>query len=257
MSLVVLLTDFGTKDYFVGVMKGVIAGINPLLKVIDLSHEIEPQNIKQASFVLWASRKFFPEDSIFVSVVDPGVGTLRKIICGRIDNQIFLAPDNGLLDYVVAEASETELYEVTNRKYFLSNFSSTFQGRDIFAPVAVHLSRGVRLSELGKRFNYQRVRPFYSMPINGRNDGEVVYYDRFGNVYTSFLWDDSLLTGRSSLKVGSKVITRFVKTYSEAKTKAPVCLKGSNGLIEIAVNSGSASKILKAKIGQKITLISK
>jgi hypothetical protein len=254
MFLVVLLTDFGAKDYFVGVMKGVISRINPLTKVIDLTHDIQPQNVRQAAFVLWASRKLFPEDSIFVSVVDPGVGSERKVICGRIDGQIFLAPDNGLLDYVVAEANETEFYEVTNRKFFLSTISSTFHGRDIFAPVSAHLSGGANLNELGNRFNYRKVTLFYKKIEKGENVGEVVYQDRFGNIFTNFLWDDLLLSGKISVRINSKVITRFVRSYSEAKGGIPACVQGSSGLVEIAVNLGDASKTLKSKIGMKVTL---
>ncbi|MFZ1081182.1 MAG: SAM-dependent chlorinase/fluorinase [Candidatus Kryptoniota bacterium] len=257
MSLVVLLTDFGVRDHFVGVMKGVISQINPVLKVIDLTHDIEPQSVRQAAFVLWASRKFFPDDSIFVNVVDPGVGSERKIICGRLDNSIFLAPDNGLLDYVVAEANETDFYEVTNKKFLLSTVSTTFHGRDIFAPVAAYLSRGVRLNELGGKFKYPNVALFHKKIVKGMNIGEVMYHDHFGNVTTNFLWDDWLLTENSSLKIDSKVITRFYQSYSEGETKAPVCVKGSSGLIEIAVNFGNASRVLKSKIGQRVTLISK
>ncbi len=257
MSLVVLLTDFGVRDYFVGVMKGIISEINPRLKIVDLTHEIEPQNVRQAAFVLWASRKFFPEDSIFVNVVDPRVGSERKIICGKIDNKIFLAPDNGLLDYVVAEANETEFYEMTNKKFFLPAVSTTFHGRDIFAPVAAYLSRGTRLNELGNTYRYPKVKPFYERIVKGRNEGEIVYHDRFGNVFTNFLWDDSLLAESSSLRINSKVITKFFRSYSEGKIKTPVCVKGSSGLIEIAVNLGDASKILKSKIGQKVTLVSR
>jgi S-adenosylmethionine hydrolase len=255
MSLVVLLTDFGTRDYFVGVMRGVISQINPILRVIDLTHEIEPQNVRQAAFVLWASRRSFPEDSIFVCVVDPGVGSDRKVICGRIGGQIFLAPDNGLLDYVVAESKEIELYEVTNRKLFGSTVSSTFHGRDIMAPVAAHLSRGTKLNELGDRFNYRSVVPFYRKLEKGKNNGEIVYRDRFGNVLTNFLWQDSLLSGTATINVKTKVITKFCRTYSEANPKTLACVKGSSGLVEIAVNSGDASKLLKSKIGQKVTLV--
>lgn len=254
MSLVILLTDFGAGDYFVGTMKGVISQINPLLKVVNLTHEIEPQNVRQAAFVLWASRRFFPEDSIFVNVVDPGVGSGRKIICGRIEDRIFLAPDNGLLDYVAAEAAGTEFYEVTNEKFFLSRASTTFHGRDIFAPVAAYLSRGTKLNELGDRFNYPHVSSFCRKIVDGKNVGEIVYHDHFGNIYTSLLWDDSLLRGDASLRINSKVIAQFYKSYSQAKTKGPVCINGSSGLIEIAVNLGNASKFLKSKIGQKITL---
>ncbi len=257
MPLIVLLTDFGTKDHFVGVVKGVISQINPLARIVDLTHEIQPQNVRQGAFVLWASRKFFPDDSIFVSIVDPGVGTERKVICGRLDGRLFVAPDNGLFDSVVAEAGESEFYEVTNRRLFLPALSSTFHGRDIFAPVSAHLSRGLRLSELGQRFNYPAVATFYKKLEKGRNAGEIVYQDRFGNMITNFLWEDSLLSGGASVKIGSKTITKFVRSYSEAKGNAPVCIEGSNGLIEIAVNLGDASKSLKAAIGQKTILVRK
>lgn len=257
MATVVLLTDFGAKDYFIGVMKGVISRISPLLKIIDLTNEIEPQNVRQAAFVLWAARKSFAEDTIFLNVVDPGVGGYRKIICGRIDSQIFLAPDNGLLDYVVAEANDVEFYEVTNPRFFLPAVGSTFHGRDIFAPVAAYLSRGTRLDELGDRFDYPKVAAFYKKVEKGRNLGEVVHQDRFGNVLTNYLWDDSLLSGKSSIKINAKVITEFVRTYSEARKKIPVCVQGSSGLIEIAINLGNASKILKSKIGQRVILILK
>ncbi|MCL4511326.1 MAG: SAM-dependent chlorinase/fluorinase [Bacteroidetes bacterium] len=257
MPLIVLLTDFGSRDYFVGVMKGVIAGINPVARVIDLTHEIEPQNISQAAFILWASRKFFPEDAIFVNVIDPGVGSERKIICGRIDGQIFLAPDNGLLDYVVADGNEINFYEVSNKKFFLKNVSTTFHGRDIFAPVSAYLSRGNRLNEFGEPFRYQKVKPFYSTIARGRNEGKIVYQDRFGNVFTSFLWNDVLLSENSRLKISSKVITKFYLSYSASKGKSLIGVKGSSGLLEVAVNLGNAAKFLKSAIGQKITLISK
>jgi len=255
MPVIVLLTDFGAKDYFAGVMKGVISGINSVSRVVDLTHEIEPHNVRQAAFVLWASRKFFPEGSIFVNVVDPGVGSTRKIICGVLDNQIFLAPDNGLLDYVVAETNGAEFYEVTNQKFFLQSMSATFHGRDIFAPVAAHISRGIKLSDLGNKFKYPEVKSFYKEIGKGKNDGEVVYQDHFGNAFTTFLWDDSLLAGKASLKISSKIITKFLRSYSEGEGKIPFCVKGSSGLIEIAVNRDNASKILKSKIGQKITLV--
>lgn len=257
MSLIVLLTDFGNRDYFVGVMKGVISTMNPLVRVADLTHEIEPRNVREAAFVLWASRKFFPEDSILVSVVDPGVGGDRKIICGRLNDQIFIAPDNGLLDYVAAEANELEFYEVSNKKFFLPNVSSTFHGRDIFAPVSAHISRGIRLSELGPRFNYPRVEPFYREITKGKNEGQVIYQDRFGNVFTNFVWDDSLLVGGSRVKIGPKVTSKFYLSYSESHTRGLICVKGSSGLVEVAIDCGNASKVLHSKMGTKVILISK
>ena len=254
MPVIVLLTDFGSKDYFVGVMKGVIASINPVVHVVDLTHEIAPQNIRQASFVLWASRKSFPEDTIFVSVVDPGVGSTRKIICGKLDGRIFIAPDNGILDYIAAETNEKEFYVVSNQTYFLKDISSTFHGRDIFAPVSAHLSRGMRMGELGERFRYPEVRPFHKKISPGKNNGEVVYQDRFGNVFTDLEWDDSLLVSRPYIKVGTKSVSKFYLSYSEAQSKTVVGIKGSSGLLELAMNRGDAARSLKTKIGQKIIL---
>ncbi|MCL5267760.1 MAG: SAM-dependent chlorinase/fluorinase [Bacteroidetes bacterium] len=254
MAVIVLLTDFGVKDYFVGAMKGVIASVNPVVHVVDLTHEIERQDVRQASFVLWASRKSFPEDAIFVNVVDPGVGSKRKIICGKIDGQIFLAPDNGLLDYVAAEANEKEFYAVTSEGFFLKNVSSTFHGRDIFAPVSAYLSRGIRLNELGERFLYPEVKPFYKAIDTGKNTGEVVYHDRFGNVFTNFLWDDILLAKASNVKMGARVVSRFYLSYSEAQGRAVSGIRGSSGLLELAINRGDAARSLKTKIGQKIIL---
>ncbi len=254
MPVVVLLTDFGVSDYYVGVMKGVIAAINPLARVVDLTHLVEPQNVREASFILWASYSFFPDDSIFVSVIDPGVGSDRKIICGRLDGRLFIAPDNALLDYVVAEAREVEFHEVSNRKFFARGVSNTFHGRDIFAPVAAHLSRGAAIHELGERFRYPRVEKFYSGISKGMNFGRVVYIDHFGNILTSFLWNDELLNGRSTLSAGKRRISKYYCSYSAAPGKGLIGVNGSSGLLEISVNRGSAARILRSKVGNKLTL---
>ncbi len=254
MPTIVLLTDFGGKDYFVGVMKGVISSINPVARIVDLTHDIEPQNIQQAAFALWASRKYFPDDTIFVAVVDPGVGSERKIICGVIDGQTFVAPDNGLLDYVVAESTEAELHTVTNTRLFLSKVSTTFHGRDIFAPVAAHLSRGTRTNELGEIFRYPKVERFYRDVVRGRNEGKVVYLDRFGNISTSFLWSEELLKGKAGVRIGSEIVSKFFLSYSASGTKGLIGVRGSSGLLEIAVNLGNAAKRTKSSIGQKVIL---
>lgn len=257
MPPIVLLTDFGTRDYFVGVMKGITAGINSKVSIVDLSHEIGPQNVQQASFVLWATRKYFPENSIFITVVDPGVGTERKIICAKIDSQIFLAPDNGLLDYVVAEARSAEFYEVAIKNFLTANISSTFHGRDIFAPVAACLSQNINLSDLGNTIVYRPVTPFYSNFMNGKNTGRIVYEDHFGNLTTSFVWDDSLLSISATLSVKSRTVKTFVRSYSGGQKGKPVCLGGSSGLVEIAVNLGHASRVLHCGPGDTITLVVK
>jgi S-adenosyl-L-methionine hydrolase (adenosine-forming) len=251
---IVLLTDFGSKDYFAGVIKGVISSINPVAHVVDLTHDIEPQNVRQAAFVLWASRKYFPDDAIFVCVVDPGVGTDRKILCGKIDGQAFVAPDNGLLDYVKAESAQEEFRVVSNSRYFLNDVSTTFHGRDIFAPVAAHLSRGIRMNELGETFKYPQVDKFYREIGKGKNGGNVVYQDKFGNVFTSLVWNDILLGGAATVKIGDRLIRRFYRTYASSETKEIVGVRGSSGLLELAVNRGNAARLLKSVLGQKLTV---
>lgn len=254
MPAIVLLTDFGSKDYFVGVMKGVISTINPVARIVDLTHDIDRQDVKQAAFVLWASMKYFPDDSIFVCVVDPGVGSERRVLCGTLDGRTFVAPDNGLLDYVAAEAGEMHFYSTTNHRYFRDDISTTFHGRDIFAPLGAHLSRGLRLNELGEPFNYPRVERFYKQVEPGRNDGRILYKDKFGNLFTSFLWTDRLLDGGAAVKIGDRTIKKFYTSYSASERRGAVGIKGSCGLLELAVNLGDASRLLRASVGQKVSL---
>ncbi len=254
MPTIVLLTDFGSKDYFVGVMKGVISTINPVARIVDLTHDIERQDIRQAAFVLWASRRYFPDDSIFICVVDPGVGSDRRVLCGTIDGQTFVAPDNGLLDYAIAEGSEVNFHSATNARYFRPNVSTTFHGRDIFAPLGAHLSRGVRLNELGEFFRYPKVEPFYSEVLRGRNDGRIVYRDKFGNLFTSFVWSDRLLERPATVRIAGKSIRKFHTSYSSSGSKGAVGIKGSSGLLELAVNLGDASRLLKASVGSRVSL---
>ncbi|HEY9167351.1 MAG TPA: SAM-dependent chlorinase/fluorinase [Candidatus Kryptonia bacterium] len=254
MPQVVLLTDFGNRDYFVGVMKGVITGVNPVARIIDLTHSISRQSVPEAAFVLWASRRSFPDDAVFVCVVDPGVGSERKIICGEIDGQLFIAPDNGLLDFVVADGRSSRFFEVSNKSFFRQEVSTTFHGRDIFAPVAGHISRGTRLTEFGESFKYLSVRPFHLPLVDGVNVGRIVYQDVFGNVVTNLDWHDSLTGGKAVLKIGKKTIKRFFKTYSESKGNDLVGIKGSTGLLEVAINQGDAAKALKSRIALKLTL---
>lgn len=254
MPTIVLLTDFGSRDYFVGVIKGVISSINPVARVIDLTHSVERHDVRQAGFVLWASRKYFPDDSIFVCVVDPGVGSQRKVLCGSIDGQTFVAPDNGLLDYVVAEAGEIRFHTATNSRYFRHDISTTFHGRDIFAPLGAHLSRGVRLNELGEMFRYPKVVPFYRKIAEGRNEGRIVYKDKFGNLFTSFLWTEELLHRPATVRIGGRIIRKFYTSYSASGTKSAAGIKGSSGLLELAVNLGDASRLLKSSVRDKLSL---
>ncbi|MEK6559083.1 MAG: SAM-dependent chlorinase/fluorinase, partial [Planctomycetota bacterium] len=182
-----LLTDFGNQDAYVGVMKGVITGINPLANIIDICHNIPPQDVFNAAYLLYTSYKYFPRGTIHVAVVDPGVGTERNIVCVKTKDYFFLVPDNGLLSFIVQEEKPKVIVRLTNDRYFLPSPSNTFHGRDIFAPAAAYLSLGVKLRQLGIKINQLKQldipKPDYKK--TGQLEGQIIYIDRFGNLITN------------------------------------------------------------------------
>ena len=241
---IVLLTDFGTKDAYVASMKGVILTLYPGAAIVDLTHQVEPQNVKQAAFLLDSAYRYFPPSSIFVSVVDPGVGSSREILAAKTSHGIFLAPDNGLLTPLLEREKKYELRRVVNKKFFLAEISSTFHGRDCFAPTSARLAKSPRLfSEVGpliKSFTH------LSLPIPkttpGKIRGEIVFFDHFGNAFTNIpraLVKEVLRTLSSQVCVKGKTLGAVKRSYFEGKRGEPVALFSSNGLLEIAVNCGS------------------
>ena len=256
---VVLLTDFGTKDAYAASMKGVILRIFPRATVIDLTHEIEPQNVKQGAFVLEAVYPYFPAGSIFVSVVDPGVGSERQILAAKTGRGIFLAPDNGLLTRVLEKEKGFELRIVTNRHFFLKEISPTFHGRDCFAPTAASLAKNPsQFYKLGPRIsNFKRL-PFPSPRREGRRViGEVVYFDHFGNAFTNIPkeWVSAARKGKLKVRVKGKKIAPIRKSYFEAPPGEAVAVFSSTNLLEIAVNHGSARKRLGLREGTPVELL--
>jgi S-adenosylmethionine hydrolase len=258
---IVLLTDFGFRDSYVGVMKGVIRKTCPDADVIDLSHNIMPQDVAEAAFVLAGAYAYFPEETVFVNVVDPGVGSDRKIVCMRANKQAFLAPDNGLLSIVANETGADRFYEVSNSHYFLPKVSGTFHGRDIFAPVAAHIASGVPLSELGPRLSaVQQLklrRPVYG--TDGILRGEIVYVDHFGNLTTNISEQMLQATFRRSLgemevSVADTVIKGVRRAYADVEQGQLLALIGSSGYLEVAVNGGSAEKLLRCEKGDSVNL---
>ena len=247
---IALLTDFGTRDYFVGAMKGVIVGIDRKAVIVDISHEIEPQNISEAAFTLAACWRDFPEGTIFLCVVDPGVGSSRRAIAAEFGGRKFVCPDNGLLSLIMDEGAS--LHELCHARYFRPEPSNTFHGRDIFAPVAAHLSLGVPLYELGPTIT-DPVRIALAKPQLFGNElhGEVLHIDRFGNVITS-ISPDMIMRGSSITANGVKV-SRWVRSYSEAFPDEPVLILGSAGFVEISVNGSSAAARLHVKVGDGVT----
>src|SRR6476660_6147886 len=178
MPLIALLTDFGTRDGYVAAMKAVIKDICPKATIIDISHEVAPQHLEEARFILWLVYNYFPAKTIFVCVVDPGVGTKRKIIAVKTKQYTFLAPDNGLLDLVLAESDVKQSVVVKNQKYFLKNISKTFHGRDIFSPAAAHLANGIKLTFLGRLISLGKPqRVFINVSQKGNYHGTVIYID--------------------------------------------------------------------------------
>jgi len=255
--IITLLTDFGTRDWFVGTIKGVIGRIDPRAVVVDVTHEIEPGDIRGGAFALAASYSFFPRGTIHVVVVDPGVGSSRKAIVARTENFSFVGPDNGVLSWALAREKIKSVHVLENPQFFLQPLSHTFHGRDLFAPVAAHLSRGTPVRRFGRRLA-QYVRLPWPEPCRTRSGwkGEVVYIDRFGNALTN------LEAGRVKVPGGEGqwiVEARglrcpLVSFYQSVRMGRPAAVLGSSGFLEIAVNGGSAAKNFKLRPGTPVHL---
>lgn len=257
---IVLLTDFGFRDSYVGVMKGVICNICRSTTVIDLSHNIMPHDVPEAAFVLSASYRYFPEDTIFTCVVDPGVGTSRSIICMRANHQTFLAPDNGLLSVIDDQVGHDVLRKVTNEEFFLDDASTTFHGRDIFAPVAAHIAEGEDIEELGPPARYleklQLPRPVRAP--DGSLRGEIIYIDQFGNLITNIhrnIVEHSFATSTPlEVRVKHREIRGLSKAYGDRPEGDLLALVGSSGYLEVAINQGSAASQLGCEKGDSVQL---
>lgn len=248
--LIVLLTDFGTTDTFVGVMKGVIASICADARVIDLTHAVTPQNVREGAFHLDRSIDYFPAGTIFVCVVDPGVGTARRPIAVQAGPYRFVGPDNGLFTPVFERYPEARCHQLSEQRYHLPGPSATFHGRDVFSPVAAHLAAGVPIEKCGPeidRSSCRRLESFKPAPLDKGNGwlGEVISIDHFGNIVTSF--DASLLhPGETcSLSGGTALGVPVVGTYGDVEPGRPLAYVGSSGMIEIAVRNGNASRELQ------------
>jgi S-adenosylmethionine hydrolase len=252
---ITLLTDFGTADGYAGAMKGVLASLAPGVPVIDISHDIPPQSIRRAGLVWRAAAPWFPPGTIHVGVVDPGVGSRRRILAFRARGQLFLAPDNGMIGYAVERGAIRAAVEVKRRGLFLKEVSRTFHGRDIFAPVAARLALGLELEELGPRateFLWESLPAVRRRRRGGELEvaGEVVDIDRFGNAMTSL---EPLAGGRLlELAAGGTCIPRLSKSYGAVPLGRPLAIVGSQGYIEVAVNCGHAARALGLRSGDRV-----
>lgn len=255
-KIIALLTDFGIADHYVGTMKGVILSINPSVHVVDISHEVEPQRIAQGAFLLWSSYRYFPRGTIFVCVVDPGVGTTRRILALRTKEFTFVAPDNGLLDFIQSEEKILDAVEVRARHPFaLERCSSTFHGRDIFAPVAAHLSLGTKLEVLGPTVSLPKVSSPFVTFTDKHKHARVLSIDRFGNIATNIRMEGRREAKGCGIKVGKRTIRRWTENYATAPSRTPCLIVGSSGVVEIVVRNGSTAKILRVDVDSPLRII--
>lgn len=259
--IITLLTDFGLKDTYVAEMKAVILSICPNVTLVDLTHNIEPYNIRMGAYLLARSAEHFPKGTIHLAVVDPGVGSSRKPLIIEANSAFFVGPDNGLLVLAAEKFGINHVYEITNRLYIRKNVSNVFHGRDVFAPVAAHLALGVPAKEFGKEvFNY--VKPAYTKPKIFKNKiiGEIIHIDHFGNVITNITRKQLKMKGVDYGKSFSiifknrkQVKVKLLESYSKAKEGELLTVVGSGGFIEVSANMANASKILDVKPGIKVT----
>jgi S-adenosyl-L-methionine hydrolase (adenosine-forming) len=255
VRVVTLTTDFGTSDWFVGAMKGVILGLHSRVQIVDLTHAIAPGDIQAGAFALAASYACFPKGTIHITVVDPGVGSARRGIAVATSKYIFVGPDNGVLSLALDRERIRAIYFLENPRYFRDHLSNTFHGRDIFAPVAGHLSRGVPISRVG-RASAEFVKLELPIPrvTPNRIRGVVIYIDRFGNAITNIR--SELLRNhpgkRIRITAGRTRIFALSKFYEEAPAGSPLALINSDACLEVAIHRGHAARRLRLKIGSPV-----
>ena len=260
LKLITLTTDFGLADGYVASMKGVILSISPSSRIVDISHDIEPQNIQQGAIVLGTAVDYFPPGTIHVAVVDPGVGTDRALLAVEAGGHIFITPDNGLLGIIFEKYPLPEVYKIANKDYFLPRVSRTFHGRDILAPVAAHIAEGISLKKIGPQIDeYDRGGFPHPVAKVDSLSGQIVYRDRFGNLMTNISETDLQAFAPESLEIraGYTTINKLSSAYSDVEKGELLCLIGSAGYLEIALREGSAADKLRFPLGTDVEVIGK
>lgn len=266
-GIITLLTDFGLKDGYVASMKGVILGIAPDARLIDVTHDVGPQNIGEGSFLLQSVCGYYPVGTVHLAVVDPGVGTTRRAIAVQTADAFFIGPDNGLLAPVVeaayrAHAGAVEIVELTDARYWRREISATFHGRDIFAPVAAHLLKGVPFSALGRRID--TIAPsVLRAPVSstaGLIEGTIIHVDRFGNCVTNIRREHLADQGAHEdaglvVELAGQRVQGLYRTYSAGPVGVPMSLVGSSDHLEIAVRNGNASQWFGVTVGDRIKVV--
>ena len=257
--ILTLTTDFGLSDHFVGTMKGVILGICPQAQIVDISHGVTPYEIGDGAYLIAQAYRYFPKKTVHVVVVDPGVGTARRPILMEAGGQYLIAPDNGVLSMVVARERNVKCRLISNARYFLPRLSSTFHGRDIFAPVAAHLAAGVPAARMGKPIE-DYLKPGFEKPHRaGKRTwiGRILKIDRFGNVITNFHVDDfgDLALRNFSFGFGPVTVSAMARNYAERAPGELFAILGSSGYYEVSVSQGSAAQTIRCESGAAVELM--
>ena len=259
--VITLMTDFGTSDHYVGVMKGVILNINPQVEIVDITHTIPPQDVSGAAFLIDSAYRYFPTGTIHVIVVDPGVGSERRAIVCQTETAYFVCPDNGILTHILHNEKHVHAVAVENSAYFLPQVSNTFHGRDIFAPVAAHLSCGVPIDKLGSPVAPPAQLPLPTPQVTDKAIiGQVIWIDSFGNLVTNISHEIlESLEGESGVIIhaGSAKINHLNQSYTESAVGEPLAIIGSFNRLEISINQGNAAQVLGLKRGDAITVCMK
>jgi S-adenosylmethionine hydrolase len=263
--IVALLSDFGTQDHYAGAMKGAVLSVCPDAQLVDVVHDLPPQDVGAASFILASAVEAFPTGTVFLAVVDPGVGTDRRGLAVEKAGRRFVAPDNGLLTHVLAGGApaETRIHAITNAGLFRYRVSSTFHGRDVFGPVAGHLARGMAIEEVGPVAADPILLPLPPMRARGDDEweGEIIHVDRFGNLTTNVLETDlEEILGRFGgdpteiVVVVEGAVLPLVATYGDVSEGEPCALVGSSHRLEIAIHGGNAARLLGAARGASVRI---
>lgn len=255
-EIITLTTDFGLKDPYQGAMKGAILSINPGACLVDITHLVSPGNILEGAFILFEAYGFFPEGTIHVGVVDPGVGGKRMPLLIQTRRHFFIGPDNGFFSLLAEKEEVIRVINLTKKEFFLKEVSPTFHGRDIFAPVAAHLSLGADPSELGEEVkDYLRIELPRTEREGGVLKGEVIHIDSFGNLITNIRGEElKNYGGPLEVSLRGFNVGGVKKTYCTVEKGSPVALIGSSGFLEVAVNSGSAAGVTGASTGCPVTV---
>jgi len=255
---ITLTTDFGLKDPYVAEMKAATLSICPDCVIVDLTHLVEKFNVREGAFVLASAASYFPDGTVHVAVIDPGVGTQRRPIAIETKRGFFVGPDNGLLVLPAEAQGIVRIHEITSRRFMLSHVSGTFHGRDVFAPVAAHLAGGVDIEEMGPRIT-ELARPKFTAVERGKDSlvGEVLHIDDFGNIITNLPAKDLAVFKEDVIRVelsGATLEIKISRSYADTKPHEPLALIGSHNYLEIALNQGDAAAKFLTKTGDKVAV---